>query len=111
VTIIPERESELWHLMAAISSPPASAWLANAAAGTGLSQGTMRLRASLIADLPLPEPSKAWDLGAELAQEIQENGINDQAAQRFGKAMNQAYGLPSSELLHWWISLIPKKRP
>ena len=111
VSIIPEQESELWHLMAAVSSPPAAAWLASAAAGTGLSQGTMRLRASLIADLPLPEPSKTWDVGAELAREIQEKGVNDEAARRFGEAMNQAYGLPSSALLHWWISQIPKKRP
>ena len=111
VSIIPEQESELWHLMAVVSSPPAAAWLASAAAGTGLSQGTMRLRASLIADLPLPEPSKTWDVGAELAREIQEKGVNDEAARRFGEAMNQAYGLPSSELLHWWISQIPKKRP
>tara|TARA_Y100001970_G_scaffold69033_1_gene88073 strand:+ start:4862 stop:6505 length:1644 start_codon:yes stop_codon:yes gene_type:complete len=111
VTIIPEQESQLWHLMAAVSSPPASAWLASAAAGTGLSQGTMRLRASLIADLPLPELSKAWDLGAELAHEIQENGADDELLRRFGETMNQAYGFPSSELLHWWISQIPKKRP
>ena len=110
VTIVPEQESELWHLMAAVASPAASAWLAGIAAGTGLSQGTIRIRASLLADLPLPNPSHAWDHGAELAQRIQETGINDEALRAFGETMNQAYNLSSVELLSWWSTQLQKKR-
>ena len=110
MTIVPEQESELWHLMAAVASPAASAWLAGIAAGTGLSQGTIRIRASLLADLPLPNPSHAWDHGAELAQRIQETGINDAALRAFGETMNQAYNLSSVELLSWWSTQLQKKR-
>lgn len=110
VTIIPEKENQLWHLMAAVASPAASAWLGNVAAGTGLSQGTIRIRASLLSDLPLPEPSESWDHGAELAQQIQETGINDKALRAFGETMNQAYNQSSTELLSWWSTQLQKKR-
>ena len=101
----------LWHLLAAVASPAASAWAVTATAGTGLSQETVRLRASLLAELPLPASSKDWDEGAELAHQIQSSGRNPDMILQFGEVMNRAYNTPSDELLQWWIQRIQKKRP
>jgi hypothetical protein len=103
-------ETQLWHLMAAVASPAASAWLASVAAGTGLSQATMRIRASLLADLPLPLPSESWDEGAYLARKMQEEQAYEDVSIRFGEVMNQAYDTASEELLSWWISRLQKKQ-
>lgn len=111
ITITPTDRTRLWHLLAAVASPAASAWAVTAAAGTGLSQETVRLRASLLAELPLPAPSKGWDEGAELARQIQSSGRNPDTITQFGEVMNRAYNTPSDELLHWWTQRIQKKRP
>ena len=110
LSIIPMEETQLWHLMAAVASPAASAWLASVAAGTGLSQTTIRIRASLLTDLPLPLPSVSWDEGAHLAQQMQEEQADEHISVRFGEVMNQAYNTASGELLSWWISEFQKKQ-
>ena len=110
LSIIPMKETQLWHLMAAVASPAASAWLASVAAGTGLSQTTIRIRASLLTDLPLPLPSVSWDEGAHLAQQMQEEQADEHISVRFGEVMNQAYNTASGELLSWWISEFQKKQ-
>jgi len=111
ITITPRDPSRLWHLLAAVGSPAASAWAVSASAGTGLSQGTVRLRASLLAELPLPMSSKLWDEGAKLARQIQSGDRTHETMVRFGETMNKAYKTPSEGLLGWWISRIQKKRP
>jgi len=110
LSVAPMEETQLWHLMAAVASPAASAWLASVAAGTGLSQATMRIRASLLADLPLPLPSESWDEGAYLARKMQEEQAYEDVSIRFGEVMNQAYDTASEELLSWWISRLQKKQ-
>ncbi|MBM46933.1 MAG: hypothetical protein CL458_11940 [Acidimicrobiaceae bacterium] len=111
LSVLPVEETQLWHLMAAVSSPAASAWLSCIAAGTGLSQTTIRIRASMLADLPLPLPSKSWDEGAYLARKIQEETVDEQTCIRFGEVMNQAYNAPSEALLRWWMEQLRKKQP
>ncbi len=111
LSVTPMKETQLWHLMAAVASPAASAWLACVAAGTGLSQTTIRIRASLLADLPMPLPSESWDEGAYLARKMQEERADETVSIRFGEVMNQAYDADSEELLSWWISRLPEKRP
>tara|TARA_B100000579_G_scaffold377833_1_gene344156 strand:+ start:2216 stop:3859 length:1644 start_codon:yes stop_codon:yes gene_type:complete len=111
LSVIPAKETQLWHLMAAIASPGASAWLACIAAGTGLSQTTIRIRASMLANLPLPLPSENWDEGAYLARKIQEETPGEQIYIRFGEVMNQAYNAPSDALLAWWLERLQKKQP
>ena len=110
ISIIPMEETQLWHLMAAVASPAASAWLTSVAAGTGLSQTTIRIRASLLTDLPLPLPSESWDEGAHLARQMQEEQADEHISVRFGEVMNQAYNTASGELLSWWISEFQKKQ-
>ena len=111
VSVLPAEETQLWHLMAAVCSPAASAWLASIAAGTGLSQTTIRIRASMLAELPLPAPSESWDEGACLARKIQEESPTEQTCIRFAETMNQAYNLTSEALLKWWLEQLQKKQP
>ena len=92
-------------------SPPAAAWLIANAAGTGLSGETIRIRASLLSDLPLPEKSPAWDEGAALAQKLQEKQCDIDEFINFAELMNQAYNSTSEGLLTWWIDQIQKKLP
>ena len=57
-------------LAAVLSSPYASAWLWHAAAGTGLSARTVRLRPALVADVPLPAGSLAGAIRAYEAGDL-----------------------------------------
>ncbi|HCK74184.1 MAG: N-6 DNA methylase [Acidimicrobiales bacterium] len=111
LSVVPADAGVLWHLLAAIMSPPAAAWLIANAAGTGLSGETIRIRASLLSDLPLPEKSPAWDEGAALAQKLQEKQCHIDEFINFAELMNQAYNSTSEGLLTWWIDQIQKKLP
>mgnify|MGYP003320523197 FL=1 len=110
LSVIPAKETHLWHLLAALASPAASAWLGCIAAGTGLSQTTIRIRASMLADLPLPTSPQNWDEGAYLARKIHEETVDEQTYIRFGEVMNQAYNASSDVLLWWWLEELKKKQ-
>ena len=110
LSVIPAKETHLWHLLAALASPAASAWLGCIAAGTGLSQTTIRIRASMLADLPLPTSPPNWDEGAYLARKIHEETVDEQTYIRFGEVMNQAYNASSDVLLWWWLEELKKKQ-
>lgn len=105
------------HLAALVSSPVASAWMQQRAAGSGLGSGRFRVSASLLADLPLPEDRAAWDDGAEHA--VRATDLADRcdvpgwcAARRDGaRSMLRAYGLPGDDpLLEWWERSSPEWR-
>jgi hypothetical protein len=89
-------------LAAVVSSPLASAWLWHAAAGTGLSARTVRLRPALVADVPWPAGSlttaaRALDAG-------------DLAAS--ATAVHRAYGIDATDgerLLAWWRGWCPRE--
>ena len=53
--LIPDDASELSAVAAVLSSPLASVWLWHAAAGTGLSARTVRLRPALVSSVPWPD--------------------------------------------------------
>ncbi len=111
ITVEPD-PSDLWHLAAALSSPPVSALAAVSAAGAGRSTGRVRLTARLVADLPLPGDRTTWDEGAEAAMAIHEAGwmASPQLWRAFGKVMCGAYGVSSTPLLDWWWGAHPASR-
>jgi hypothetical protein len=87
-------------LAAVLSSPVASAWLWQAAAGTGMSARTVRLRPALVAAVPWPRGSldaaiAAYDVGDLVAA---------------SEAVHRAYAIDDREgrrLLDWWRSWLP----
>ncbi len=112
ISIEPTETGLLWHLAAVVSSPVACARIATASAGTGLSRGSLRIRASELAQLPLPAPGPAWDEGAEAAhdtqQAIQHGDIVGYrtSLERLGHSMAEAYGVADADLVSWWCDRI-----
>ena len=84
VSVVPEPE-RLWHVLAALLSPAATAWLLHRSAGTALSSGAIKPTAPLLRELPLPTDGARWDRAA--------------AAVRDGEVDVDAYGVGAGE---WW---------
>jgi SAM-dependent methyltransferase len=94
-------DSALSALAAVLSSPLASAWLWHAAAGTGLSARTVRLRPALVATVPWPRgpldaATAAYDAGDLSAAAV---------------AVHHAYDIGDHDgdrLLAWWRAWLPR---
>lgn len=97
ISVVPDDPEDLGRLLAAVCSPPASAWVARQAAGTALSVDTIRVTRSLLEALPLPSDLGAWD---EAAAALAAGDLDDYAS-----AATAMYGLSRTaarEVLEWW---------
>lgn len=86
---------------AVLTSPVASAWVAQRSAGSGRSATALRISASTLASLPWP----AGDLEPAVAA-FEAGDIT-----RCGQLVDAAYGLVGSvadDLLAWWCSALPR---
>jgi hypothetical protein len=100
-------DDDVWRVMAVLSSPVASVWAHEVAAGGALSANSVRLRASQVLDIPLPANARAWDDGALF---IGQAHVMDPMMRRVllsmaGDEMNRAYGIrggPAKVLAKWW---------
>ena len=91
-------DDALSEVAAVLSSPYVSAWLWHAAAGTGLSARTVRLRPVLVAGLPWPGGSLERAVAAYDGGDLVDSA----------EAVHRAYGIgdaESEELLRWWTAL------
>lgn len=102
------------HCAALLSSPVASAWIHQQAAGSGLGAGRCRVSARLLADLPLPADRAAWDVGAQCARAATAAAALGDAdawaiAQGQGaEAMCRAFGIDNDHpVVAWWRSASP----
>ncbi|GGF38225.1 hypothetical protein GCM10011519_09750 [Marmoricola endophyticus] len=93
----------LWHLLAALLSPVLTAHAAAEYAGSALAASAVKLSATQVADLPLPDPGRAWDAAADAARRAQEDAGN-RAAHLLAAATltTQAYGADPA-LVGWWV--------
>ncbi len=107
---------DVWHLAALLVAPTATAWLAERAAGSGLSPGAFRVRCGQLRDLPLPRTGAEWDRAADLARRCQRASGGEESRRlllRVGRAMCAAYGIGGterSELMSWWEGRLPPVR-
>jgi hypothetical protein len=97
VSVLPHRGADVDRLAAALSAPPAAAWAAARAAGTGLSPGSIRMSADLALAVPLPPDRRRWSRAADAlaAGELDE----------FAALATAAHRLPddvSARVLDWW---------
>jgi hypothetical protein len=93
--------ARLSALGAVLSAPLASAWLWHAAAGTGLSARTVRLRPALVAAVPWPRGS------LEAAVAAYDDGDLDAS----GVAVHRAFGIDETDgarLAAWWRTWLPR---
>ncbi len=115
VSVEPRDPGVLWHLCAVLLAPPVTAWAMARYAGSARSEGSVKLAASQVLAIPLPEHGEAWEravahvrAGAAAAQE----GDGESwalALDAAGQAMCEAYGT-TDEVWHWWRSRRPPFR-
>lgn len=97
ISVVPDDPEDLGRLLAAVCSPPASAWVARQAAGTALSVDTIRVTRALLEALPLPSNPRAWD---EAAAALAAGDLD-----AYATAATAMYGLSRTaarEVLEWW---------
>ncbi|HEU5082851.1 MAG TPA: N-6 DNA methylase [Acidimicrobiales bacterium] len=96
----------VWHLLAVLLAPAASAWLLRRSAGTALSADACRPTAALLADLPLPEDAARWDEAAAAARCLTRHGGDPTA---FAALADAAYGIDDPALTTWWQERRPRR--
>lgn len=108
LSLEPRDNEDLWRLAAMVSSPWASAWCANRAAGTGLSHKAIRVRASELAKIPTPVDETAWEDGAIAAERAHSAARNNdgaryqEALRDLAESMGAAYGGVDPSVGQWW---------
>jgi hypothetical protein len=93
VSVVPHDARDVWFLTAVLCSPPIAAWAASRTFGSGLQPDVIKLSASQVATVPLPEHDCANAI--ELLQ------VGELEA--FGSAMCAAFGVEADSLLEWWL--------
>jgi hypothetical protein len=91
LSVVPTGDIDLWHLLAALLSPPVSAWALHEASGAAMTSDALKLSAKQVRQVPLPSRGDAWDAGAAAARDGDLEGV--------GRAMTSAYGVDVEE---WW---------
>jgi SAM-dependent methyltransferase len=102
VTARPVPGEDPWPIAAVLTSPIASRWAWQRAAGTGLSSGTMRLGPRWLGDLPWPRGSLAAAITA----------LRERDLAACGRVVMAAYGLdpdasPAVAMAAWWHGGLP----
>jgi hypothetical protein len=108
VSVLPGRRADVDLVAAALSAPPAAAWAAARAAGTGLSPGSMRMSAELALSVPLPADRRRWQRAAA--------ALAAGELDAFATLATAAHRLPddtAQRVVAWWrtqVGLAPSPR-
>lgn len=115
VTVTTEDPADLWRLGALLSSPPITLVAARRHIGSALSSDALKLGASDVLGLPLPDDADAW---LQAAQHFERASFATSADARWAELrrsaelMCAAFGLQDDrELLSWWSDRMPTPRP
>lgn len=104
-----EGSPSLSHLAAALTAPLISALLVRDAAGSALSRDAVRVAASAIAALPLPQPGPAWDAAAAAVDALEGAPTAAELA-TIGELASLAYGTDRrGDVFSWWHSRLPRR--
>lgn len=115
VLAVPAAPERLWHLLAALLAPAASAWALHETAGTALVPDALKLSAAQLRRLPGPVDERAWDdgaLAARAAQLAASAGEREAALDMLGTAVLAAHrvaGSEAEELRRWWRARWPRE--
>jgi len=112
ITVTPHKGTPIWALGAAIASPAGAAIAHRLGAGTALSADAIKLSASQVRMLPVPDlSSDRMRLAADALREASD--ATDPAdrtslLRRMGALTCHAFGVSGDELLDWWSDrLVP----
>lgn len=92
IRLIPNRPESLWEVAAVLTSPIASALIAEQSVGSGLSTKTVRVSQRTLGLLPWP----AGDLAAAV------DALRAGDVVGCGRAVDAAYGVADEALFDWW---------
>lgn len=98
VSVVPADPGELERLLAAVCSPPASAWVAQRAAGSALSADAIRVTRGLLEALPLPTDEPAWD---DAVAALAARDLHAYAAA--ATAMHRLAPTAARAVVEWWL--------
>lgn len=117
ISVEPNDREQLEALAAVLCAPPVTAWMLQRRAGSGLSARAMRITASDVAAVPLPEDGRAWERGVVLARRAQQAAADRdgvawiEALEVLGRTMTVAYGFdPAHPVVAWWRGRLPPWR-
>jgi hypothetical protein len=99
ISVLPRRATDVDLLAAALCAPPAAAWAAARAAGSGLSRSAVRMSSELALAVPLPADRRAWRKAAA--------SLVDGDLDAFAEHGTAMHGLPPASadaVLAWWHS-------
>jgi hypothetical protein len=94
IAVVPNDPADVWTLTAALTAPPVGALVQRRLAGTGLSPGSVRLTASVVADLPLPVCPQR--IGSAPSGPIDWPAL--------GERLCHAYEVDPDGVLPWWLA-------
>lgn len=103
-TVVPEG-GMLWHVLAVLLSPVATAWALVQHRGSGLSAGAIRLPPSALRALPTPADRACWDAAAAIVQAAAGAPADRRTAllASAAEAMCTAYGVHPGPATAWWL--------
>ncbi len=104
IVVRPHDPADVWHLVAALHAPVASAWMLRRTVGTALSNDACKPTVSLLDQLPLPRDRACWDRAATVARAI---AAGDDRWEEFGAEADAAYGIDDVDLRNWWLDRLP----
>jgi hypothetical protein len=107
VSVVPRSADMVMRLTAAVSSPVASAWMARAAAGSGLSSGAFRVSARVLARVPLPADEQMWVQATEAFARWTTDGGDPTG---WAEQITRAHGVDgpgADDLIAWWAARLP----
>ncbi len=99
---------QLHHIAAVLLAPPVVAWALQRSFGSAMSLDAVKLSATQVQRLPLPQRAKHWDLAAELLRtsspETADEALN--LAKSVAQLMMEAYGA-KPEVMTWYETRFP----
>jgi hypothetical protein len=110
ISVVPGAPEDAPAIEALLSSPVVSAWVAARTVGTGLSTGSMRPTAGLLADLPLPDDDEAWQRGTSGFEAWRAHGGDPGGWAATLAAAHGVADAPAAAALAWWLARVPRGR-
>jgi predicted RNA methylase len=96
ISVVPRDSARVWHVLAALSAPPVTAWAFREWGGTALVASALKLGCGQVRAVPTPSCAPAWDAAAAV---LRDGGSIVDA----GALMCDAYGV-GEEVHAWWAA-------
>ncbi len=110
LTVVPRSHGQLWSVAAALASPVASAWAAAQYSGAALALTALKLSATQLMGIPLPDITAAqWAaavVSLQAAHAATSSGERGTHLRAFGVAAVRCHGLDDAaavRVLQWWL--------